>query len=342
LTDTQWYPAVAHAPTCVDGVPLVKACHSLTLIRVRPYAIPTEALGKVRRPIRTLVPPPPPGLGTHCPTIVPELSAVEVGEIGSFTSEVTLRNNDACRPTLRQAVRFPCTNVTGEVALTTGFPATATFSAPINNRTDKKCQERLRLNLRLPGCPTISSTGNTVQMVEDANGSVLRTITPNNVTGCLTTLTDLIKVPCTPTTVSAGSVTVNGASNGSTLTVATTNATKCARAYTIGLSLNVSGGGGGGGAGNVSGGFQVAGTNPSQGGGAITSGTACCNGYGFGRDVPILDLYASLIAVAGDQLPTADYQIINQSRRAVVPGELVTLAKAPTQPPSKILYHIVD
>jgi hypothetical protein len=161
LDDTDKYPTVAHSASCVDAQPFeTKSCHATPLFKVRPYAFVTEPLGKLKqpRPLHPQLPPFPPSLGTHCPTIQQDIE-IETGDAGSVEHSVTHRNGDACRPTLIQKLKFPCTIISASVNSATGYPSGITVDPPTSNRDNNQCGAGLTINATLP---TDGGTGFTV------------------------------------------------------------------------------------------------------------------------------------------------------------------------------------
>lgn len=161
LTDTDLYPVVDHAPACVDAQPFDnKSCHVTPLIKIRPYAFTTEPLGRLKqpRPLHPLLPPVPPTHGTHCPTITQEID-IDTAVAAEATTDVTLKNGDACRPTLIQHIKIPCTNIVATVSSGPGFPSGLAVSAPTTDTADKKCTAGLSFTAVFP---TAGGTGFTV------------------------------------------------------------------------------------------------------------------------------------------------------------------------------------
>ena len=118
LTGPQYPQGLAHAPAagCVDvGYLEAKACWSFpALIRVRVFALPTEALGVIRFAflrIRNLFPVPP-SLGVHCPTVIAPAPTVQVipGTAGTarWTRTVTQPADDACQIRWTDLLQLPC------------------------------------------------------------------------------------------------------------------------------------------------------------------------------------------------------------------------------------------
>lgn len=320
LNDPDRFPAVGHAPSCIDDNPTDgRTCHPVALVRPRPYAHPTEPLGRLRVPRahRPGLPPLPPSLGTHCPTIESE-TEVSVGDAAAVTPQTELRGGDSCRPTLRQVVVFPCTRINPEVQLEFGLPAAASWNPPVNKRDNNQCIQDILLKLKVPGCTIFTTGTNAVQMVADPlQAGIQRTIANTTNGNCGIKITDLIKIPCIVPSVVAGTVTVNGFANGSALTVTPTG-DACNRQ--IQLDLNVIAGGGGGGGPAVPGEFKVGGTpvDPSLSG-------ACVSGFGDGREVPLVDVHG-VYEDPGDTLDPGDYEVINDSGQIVTAGDLVSIA----------------
>ncbi len=167
LSDTTKYPTVAHTPFCTDPGPVdPRTCHPGSLLRVRPYELPTEPLGKLKftwNRLRELIPVPP-RIGVHCPTIS-ATTATLTGLTGSASTTVTQQYGDACLPRLVQHINFPCTTITPTVSLTTsGSTPTASWAPPVLDTSGNSCNTSLRLNLNIPigGGASTSGGGFTV------------------------------------------------------------------------------------------------------------------------------------------------------------------------------------
>lgn len=160
LTDATKFPTVSHAPSCTDSGPVdTRTCHPLTLVRVRPYELPTEPLGRLKftwNRLRELIPVPP-RLGIHCPTIATETN-VAVGDAGAVTHSVETQGGDACLPKLVSSIVFPCTRLNPQVTVTGGI-ATGSWDAPVNHRDANQCIQDVMLRLNIP-CPTITMVAN--------------------------------------------------------------------------------------------------------------------------------------------------------------------------------------
>jgi hypothetical protein len=162
LSDTTKFPTVSHAPFCTDPGPVdPRTCHPGSLIRVRPYELPTEPLGKLKftwNRLRELIPVPP-RIGVHCPTIATS-TTVNVGDVGSASQSVETQLGDACLPKLVNNINFPCTSITPTVTLTSvGSVAAAFWDTPTTDRSGNQCNTGINLNLNVPGGGGSSTSG---------------------------------------------------------------------------------------------------------------------------------------------------------------------------------------
>jgi hypothetical protein len=338
LTDTSKYPTVEHGPSCTDDGPIDgRTCHPGTLTRPREYAYPTEALGKLKftwNNFRELIPIPP-RVGVHCPTIATE-DNVSVGDAASASTEIQSVNGDACLPRLINSIVFPCTRIQPEVSLVTGYPAAASWAAPVNVRDNNQCIQQLLLNLKLPGCTSLTTnpSANAVQMVPlPSSAGITRTIINQSgpTTGCRFQLNDVVKVPCVVPTLGVTS-TVTGATGGLTLTQ---SGDACNRVWALALNLAVSGGGGGG---STSGGGFVVGTPGSHT--PPFGSAACATVYMPGEEVPVTDVKGVLGAPNTQISPTAN-KIVNSTNRALAVGDIVDIVMTTLTAGLRTIWDIV-
>ncbi len=315
------YPVVAHAPLCTDNGPIDgRTCHPVVLHRPRRYALPTVPLGRLRSPRghRPVLPPLPPSLGTHCATIKTS-NTVSVGDAASVTSDVDLRSNDACRPTINTRIVMPCTKIEAKTEVTAGGGASAVFE-PKDKRDAKHCIQELLLKLNFPGCTKFKPVEPTVTMVSSGSAQWTRTAVEEGdpKEQCFLKLIDVLKIPCVvPTLSNSGVYDKDGNAVGSFEFANIGD--KCNR--TIAVKLNFSQDIGGG---AFSPAYVVDGSAPTS------LASACVAGYGFGRIVPVRDTYGQLGDV-GSVVDPYDYKIVNKSSRVLVPGDVVELVIDPAE-----------
>jgi hypothetical protein len=151
------YPDADHEPTCVDTIIDAKPCWpaGLTaLYRVRPYAHPTEDLGRIRFPwmrIRSLFPVPP-SIGVHCGTVVSTQTDVNVAPPGAgvpaWERDVEQPSDDACRVDIKDILTIPCilpSFASGSVTMV-GNPVGTTSPVVTGLGT---CNQTVRINVAL-------------------------------------------------------------------------------------------------------------------------------------------------------------------------------------------------
>ncbi len=352
LTDTAQYPTVAHGPSCTDdGATDERTCHPGGLVRPRRYALPTEALGRLRydlNRLRELIPIPP-SIGVHCPTIRidqrPEaIGQPIVGDTASVDFSVEQEGGDACLPKLIPKLVFPCTRLLANSQIEMGYPASVVFDPVQESGHDvNQCISSFLLKIKIPDCTAIVNGVNVVQMVSAGGPSLARNITneSNSANGCRYKIADILRIPCIVPEIVAGAVTVSGGSGAMTVTPSGTN---CNKKFTISLNLAVSGGGGGSTSG---GGFQV-GTEADHdspfGSDACSSDSTFPTGPGPfmpGDEVPLVDM-AGVLGAAGDAMDPGTNEIINLTDSALVRGDIVDLIMAAIQPGGRILWNIVS
>ena len=115
LSGPQYPQGLTHtvAPGCVDpGMIAAKACWPFPgLVRVRPFALPTEAIGVLQQSflrIRNLFPVPP-SIGVHCPTVIAAQPVVTMGGTSpTWQRTIVQPPADACQITIEDTLEIPC------------------------------------------------------------------------------------------------------------------------------------------------------------------------------------------------------------------------------------------